>query len=202
MILQGDSQHNLQHDLQPALRPGTPHGCAVFIDRDGVVNRRRVADYVKTWQEFQFLPDIFQVLPEIHAAGYRAILITNQQGIAKGLMAEGDLAAIHAHMQDELYRRTGHRFDGIYFCPHGKDDGCNCRKPEPGMLLRAADEHGIQLSCSWMIGDSESDVVAGLRAGCRAIRIGERGTETAAERLVENLAGAWGEVGKIAGLST
>lgn len=167
--------------------------CAIFLDRDGVINRRRIEDYVKRWGEFEFLPDIFQVLPELHAAGYRAVLITNQQGIAKGLMTEDDLADIHAQMQKELEDRTGHHFDAIYHCPHGKDQGCKCRKPEPGMLLQAAQEHGIDLACSWMIGDSESDIEAGLQAGCRTIRIGEDGTETKAKAkvLTQNLIDAW-----------
>lgn len=172
-------------------RPETEGRPAIFFDRDGVVNRRLVGDYVKRWEEFELLPDILHVLPQAHAAGFLAVLVTNQQGIAKKLMSEADLSAIHRRMQRELEERTGHRFDAIYHCPHGKDEGCNCRKPQSGMLLQAAAEHGIGLSRSWMIGDSESDVVAGKNAGCRTIRIAPHGTETIADGVAGNLAEGW-----------
>ncbi len=164
---------------------------AIFIDRDGVVNRRLVGDYVKRWEEFVFLPGIFDVLPEIHARGFLAILITNQRGIARGLMTEDDLAAIHSAMQGELMDRSGHQFDAIYYCPHDRDAGCNCRKPQPGMLLNAAADLSIDLSRSWMIGDSESDVEAGIAAGCRTVRVGVPETDTKAEFLAEDLTQGW-----------
>jgi D-glycero-D-manno-heptose 1,7-bisphosphate phosphatase len=164
---------------------------AVFFDRDGVVNRRRVADYVKEWEEFEFLPEIFDVLPRVHAAGYLAVLVTNQRGIARGLMSEDALAGIHDAMQAELARRASVRFDAIYFCPHERDAGCACRKPLPGMLVDAARDHGIDLGRSWMIGDSESDIEAGRAAGCRTILIAGDGVDSAADIVVGSLEEAW-----------
>lgn len=165
---------------------------AIFIDRDGVVNRRRIGDYVKRWEEFEFLPGIFDVLPEIHRLGLLAVLITNQRGIGRGLMSEEDLAEIHASMSRELRERTGHDFDGMYHCPHDRDEGCDCRKPKPGMLVRAAADLEINPKDSWMIGDSESDIEAGIAAGCGGtVRIGSPDTDTSADALVADLKQAW-----------
>lgn len=164
---------------------------ALFLDRDGVINKRRVADYVKRTEEFEFLPDIFEVLPLIHAAGYLAIVITNQRGIGRELMSESDLETIHRMMQEQLQERTGHTFDAIYYCPHDHTDACSCRKPLPGMILQAAEELGIDTAGSWMIGDSESDIEAGIAAGCRTVRIDTPEGNTRAEFSSESLAGAW-----------
>lgn len=169
-----------------------PSTKAVFLDRDGVINTRIPGDYVKRAEEFRFLPDIFEVLPEIHQAGYLAVVITNQRGIGRGLMSRDDLETIHRAMQEELAGRTGHSFDAIYFCPHDHAEHCDCRKPLPGMLVRAAAEQGIALEDSWMIGDSESDIEAGIAAGCRTARVhdGPAG-ETRAEISAGSLAEAW-----------
>jgi histidinol-phosphate phosphatase family protein len=167
---------------------------AIFLDRDGVINRRLANDYIKEWGEFIFLPDVIDVLPMIHHAGALAVVVTNQRGIGRGLMSEEALAAIHERMQAELIERTGHRFDAIYHCPHDHADRCDCRKPLPGMLLRAAADLGIDLERSWMIGDSESDIEAGLAAGCRAAKVGSPGEPTRAEISAGSLGEAWSAV--------
>lgn len=164
---------------------------ALFLDRDGIINCRRVDDYVKRWEEFEFIPDIFTVLPQAHAAGLMVIVVTNQRGIARALMTEDDLTAIHQQMQQNLMGQTGHRIDAIYYCPHDRTDGCDCRKPNPGMLLRAAAEHNISLRESWLIGDSESDVEAGITAGCRAVLVDSENPLTAAELTANTLTAAW-----------
>ena len=164
---------------------------ALFFDRDGIINRRRFDDYVKRWEEFEFLPDIFSVLGDVVAAGYLPVLITNQRGISRGLMTLEDLMSIHEKMQQELLSRAGAQFGGIYYCPHGNDAGCDCRKPLPGMLHRAADDFDIDLAASWMIGDSESDVEAGLAAGCRAALVAPQGTASRAEIVAPTLGEAW-----------
>ena len=164
---------------------------AVFFDRDGIVNRRRIDDYVRRWEEFEFLPEIFPVLRRAHEAGYAAILITNQRGIARELMSESALHGIHASMQRELEERSGAGFDAIYYCPHASDAGCACRKPAPGMILDAARDHGIDLAHSWMIGDSESDVVAGRAAGCRTILVSPTDVDSVADAVVDSLERAW-----------
>jgi D-glycero-D-manno-heptose 1,7-bisphosphate phosphatase len=167
---------------------------AVFFDRDGIVNRRRVDDYVKRWEEFEFLPEIFEILPRVHAAGYVAILVTNQRGIARGLMTEQALDEIHRTMQRQLRERAGAAFDAIYHCPHERDAGCSCRKPMPGMLLDAAREHALDLPSSWMIGDSESDVAAGRAAGCRTILVSDTATTSVADAITATLGEAWAAI--------
>lgn len=164
---------------------------AIFFDRDGVVNRRRIDDYVKRWEEFEFLPGIVDVLPRVRQAGYLAILVTNQRGIARGLMSDDDLSTIHESMQAELRAHANAGFDAIYHCPHERDAGCHCRKPLPGMLLDAARDHAIDLASSWMIGDSESDIVAGHAAGCRTILLAEPPVRSSADVVVRDLDEAW-----------
>lgn len=145
---------------------------AVFFDRDGIVNQRLVGDYVTTWRDFHFLPDIFTVLPRLHSNGWLLVLVSNQRGIALGRMTTADLNAIHEKMQAELKQRCGVSFDDLFVCPHSDEDACDCRKPKAGMLLRAMKAHDINAGQSWMIGDSESDVIAGNNAGCRSILVG------------------------------
>lgn len=148
---------------------------AHFFDRDGVVNRRIVDGYVRSLEEFEMLPGVDVALMQTRALGRLSILVTNQRGIARGLMSISDLEQIHRVMQAELIARIGFGFDGIYYCPHGTDDACSCRKPQPGMLIDAATDHHVDLRSSWMIGDSPSDIEAGRRAGCRTVRIDPRG---------------------------
>lgn len=147
------------------------HRC-VFLDRDGVINKKAPeGDYIKSWGEFEFLPGVKEAIRKLNGQGFLAIIISNQRGIAKGVMTEDDLEEINTKMGEELRKETA-AIDGIYYCPHDIEDYCGCRKPEPGLLLRAAREHDIDLGRSWMIGDSESDIEAGKRAGCKTILIG------------------------------
>lgn len=143
---------------------------AVFLDRDGVINVRR-DDYVKTPAELQMLPAAAKAVAALTAAHIPVFVITNQSAIGRGLMTESDLAAIHRAMLDILAEHGG-RIAGVFHCPHRPWDGCECRKPRPGLLLCAAAEHDLDLSRCLMIGDSESDVLAGQAAGCQAIRVG------------------------------
>lgn len=145
---------------------------AFFFDRDGIINRRKIDDYVVAWDEFIFEKEIFSLLAEIKKAGFYAIVITNQQGIGKGLMTEQDLADIHANMQAELHTRSGVQFDAIYFCGELNSSPTSRRKPSPAMLLEAMEAYSIDPQQSWMIGDSVSDAVAGKRAGVQTILIG------------------------------
>jgi len=174
-----------------AVEPATATRRALFFDRDGVVNRRIVDGYVRNAEEFEMLPDVLTVLPDVHRAGWRAVLVTNQRGIALGVMTEHDLHALHAWLQQTLFERCGHTFDAIEYCPHHRDAGCDCRKPAPGMLLRAAHAHGIDLANSWMVGDSASDIEAAHRAGCRAVLIAPADTPSEAELVVPSLAEGW-----------
>jgi len=141
---------------------------AIFLDRDGVINRKLENDYVKNWDEFCFLPGVFEAIKTIKEKGYLIVVVTNQRGIARGFMTENDLHEIHQKMQNEL-EKHGAQVDDIFYCPHNISDNCDCRKPEPGMLIEAKKKWDIDLDKSYIIGDSESDIEAGKRAGVRGI---------------------------------
>jgi D-glycero-D-manno-heptose 1,7-bisphosphate phosphatase len=143
---------------------------AVFLDRDGVLTRER-ADYVKTPEELQVLPGIGSALQNLRKMGFRLVIVTNQSVIGRGLASHEDMKRIHEKLKSEL-DRLGCFVDAIYYCPHLPGEGCNCRKPEPGMILRAAEDLRIDIASSWMIGDKEIDVEAAKRAGCRPVRVG------------------------------
>jgi D-glycero-D-manno-heptose 1,7-bisphosphate phosphatase len=146
---------------------------AVFFDRDGIVNKRLVGAYVRSVEEFEFIDAITELLLYVQERGYESILVSNQQGVAKGLMTREDLQHITEYFQNELVRRCGVAFHDIRYCTDAESAGSPRRKPAPGMLLEAAAERGIELSASWMIGDSVSDVQAGRAAGVRTILVGE-----------------------------
>lgn len=144
---------------------------AVFLDRDGVINRKAAeGEYVTRWEDFHFLPGVAEAISLLERAGWSVIVISNQRCVAKGLLTIAELETIHRKMLEEL-ARSGAKLDGIYYCPHDKEPPCACRKPSPGMLLTAAEEHQIDLASSWVVGDSENDMEAGKRAGCRTVRI-------------------------------
>ncbi len=149
---------------------------AVFLDRDGVINRKAIkGEYVTRWEDFHFLPGAAEAISLLVAAGWSVLVITNQRCVAKGLLTVPELEIIHRKMLQELLQ-AGAEVQAVYYCPHEKQPPCTCRKPLPGMLLTAADEHQIDLASSWMIGDSEKDVEAGKRAGCRTVLITSNAT--------------------------
>jgi D-glycero-D-manno-heptose 1,7-bisphosphate phosphatase len=133
----------------------------LFLDRDGVLNRRLPGRYVRTPDELQLLPGVEEALRELRPrVGWMAV-ITNQQGIGRGLMTEDDLRLVHLALTERL-RVHGVHLDGIYPCPHRDDEGCGCRKPAPGLVEAACRDHpGIDLGRAVMIGDSDSDVALG-----------------------------------------
>lgn len=144
---------------------------AVFLDRDGVINRKIPDDrYVTCWEEFEFLPGVVESITLLNRAGFFVVIVTNQRCVAKGLITETELEGMHRRMTDSL-RRAGANVDAIYYCPHETEPPCRCRKPAPGMLLQAARMQNIELSRSWMIGDSDADISAGRNAGCRTSRV-------------------------------
>jgi D-glycero-D-manno-heptose 1,7-bisphosphate phosphatase len=142
---------------------------AVFLDRDGVLTRER-SDYVKTPDELEVLPGIGPPLRDLRKMGYRLIIVTNQSVVGRGLATDAEMGRIHEKLQSEL-KRMGCPVDAIYYCPHLPGAGCSCRKPEPGLILRAAKDLGLDIASSWMIGDKEIDVEAAKRAGCRGLRV-------------------------------
>jgi len=144
---------------------------AAFLDRDGVINRKAPdSQYVTRWEDFQLLPGVIEGITQLNRAGYRVIVITNQRCVAKGLLTEDSLKAIHQQMSHHL-EQQGAKIDAIYYCPHELEPPCRCRKPAPGMLVDAASSLNFDLAASWMIGDSEIDIQAGKAAGCKTARL-------------------------------
>lgn len=141
------------------------HTWTLFLDRDGVVNRRLIDDYVKTWEEFEFLPGVLDALVVFRKVFGRIVVVTNQQGIGKGIMTEEDLSDIHNRMLNQVIEKGG-RIDRIYHCPGLVKDNPKCRKPLPGMGLQAKkDFPEIDFKRSIMVGDSKSDMEFGRSLG-------------------------------------
>jgi D-glycero-D-manno-heptose 1,7-bisphosphate phosphatase len=138
----------------------------VFLDRDGTLNVEK--GYVHSPEEWEWIPGAVEALRRFNRRGFKIVVLSNQSGIARGYFGAADVERLHAWVVDELARRDA-KVDAFYFCPHGPGDGCECRKPKPGMLLRAARDLGLDLSRSWMIGDHASDVGAARAAGVKPL---------------------------------
>jgi D-glycero-D-manno-heptose 1,7-bisphosphate phosphatase len=144
---------------------------AVFLDRDGVINRKPPeGQYVTRWEELHFLPGVAPAISQLNRSGFRVIVVTNQRCVAKGLITSSELEVLHQRMCDAL-AGAGATIDGAYYCPHEKELACGCRKPAAGMLFDAARTHEIDLKASWMIGDSKIDIEAGRKAGCKTAQL-------------------------------
>ncbi|MEJ2009971.1 MAG: HAD family hydrolase [Acidobacteriota bacterium] len=142
---------------------------AVFLDRDGVINRKAPkGQYITAWEQMEFLPGVTEALRGLKQGGFLLIVVTNQSAISRNELAVDVLESIHRRMVHRL-AQEGVTIDAIYYCPHDRNGKCQCRKPHPEMLLQAAHEHRIDLSQSWMIGDSPTDIEAGQAAGCRTV---------------------------------
>jgi len=143
----------------------------LFLDRDGVINTRIPDDYVMTPEQFDFIPGILDSFPSLANYFGRIVIVSNQQGIGKGLMTEANLQTIHKKMLDAI-SKTGGRIDKVYFCPHIKESGSFLRKPNIGMgLLARKDFPDIHFSRSVMVGDSLSDMRFGKRLGMQTVYI-------------------------------
>jgi len=165
----------------------------VFFDRDGIVNRSPGAGYVEQLGDFELIPEFVDVLRSVSEMRYEAIVVSNQRGVSLGIVGKKELERIHRQLQRTLASHSLCLLD-IFYCPHG-DGECECRKPKPGMLLRAAGKHGIDLGQSWMVGDSERDVEAGSRAGCRTILVTAEPIDTSADVKVASMS----ELAKVIG---
>jgi D-glycero-D-manno-heptose 1,7-bisphosphate phosphatase len=153
------------------IEPGD--GLTVFLDRDGVINRRR-ADHVKSWAEFEFIPGSLQALARLRRMNGRVVVITNQASVGRRLLGPEELIGIHRRMREAVFI-SGGRIDGIYACVHLPDEGCQCRKPGTRLFEQASAELGIELSDSFMVGDSDSDVAAARAVGARPVLISATG---------------------------
>lgn len=154
---------------------------AIFLDRDGTINK--YVGFLRNIDDFELIDGVTEAIRKINESGFLAIVVTNQPVIARGEVSFEELEEIHNKMET-LLGKEGAYLDAIYYCPHHPHKGyegerpelkidCECRKPKPGMLLKAAADFNIDLSQSWMVGDSENDVTAGLNAGCKTALIGQ-----------------------------
>ena len=153
---------------------------AVFLDRDGTLNK--YVGFLRDINELELIDGVTDAVKEINASGYLAVVVTNQPVIARGEVTVPELNEIHNKLET-LLGNEGAYIDGLYYCPHHPDKGfegeipelkfeCDCRKPKPGMLIKASEDLNIDLGSSWMIGDGKNDVEAGRNAGCKTIYIG------------------------------
>ena len=137
---------------------------ACFLDRDGVINVDE--GYVGTIERFHFIPGIFEALQKLQQRGFKLIIVTNQSGIARGYYSHEEYERLTRYMLEEFAKR-GIEITAVYHCPHHPDENCDCRKPKPGMIVRAAREHNIDLASSWLVGDTMKDIEAAQRAGIK-----------------------------------
>jgi D-glycero-D-manno-heptose 1,7-bisphosphate phosphatase len=161
---------------------------AVFMDRDGTV----IVDvgYPSRPEQVELLPDTAAGLARLKADGFKLVVISNQSGIGRGLVTEADAQRVHARLVAVL-ADAGVDLDGAYYCPHAPEDACTCRKPSPELILRAARELDLDPGRSFMVGDRDSDLESGRRAGCRTILLGR---PTDGGPVADHVAGSWADV--------
>jgi len=142
----------------------------VFLDRDGVINRDSGL-YVTNWSEFEFLPGSLEAIRNLTHAGFSVILITNQSAVARRMLSLSGLGRLHRRM-GQAVAAAGGRITDIFVCPHHPDDGCRCRKPQPGLICQAAMKYPMDLFAAVMVGDSTKDIECARNAGCgRAVLV-------------------------------
>ncbi len=157
----------------------------VFLDRDGVINVDS-AEYVKSWAEFHFIPGSRRAIARLTHAGIRVIIITNQSAINRRMVPPTDLETMHCRLRQAV-SDSGGQITDIFFCPHRPDEGCDCRKPRPGMIFAARDRYGIDLARSVMVGDSVKDILAGKAAGCGRTVLVKTGNGSSAIQTLEEI---------------
>ena len=153
----------------------------IFLDRDGVINKKALqARYIKNWEDFEFLPGAVESIKQLTEKGYEIY----QPGVARGFLEKQELENIHQKMQQELEKQGG-KIKAIYACPHNWDEGCDCRKPKPGMLFQAAFENHLDLRKITFVGDDPRDIEAGEAAGCKTILVNsENGIKEAMKHII------------------
>jgi D-glycero-D-manno-heptose 1,7-bisphosphate phosphatase len=152
----------------------------VILDRDGTINEDS-DHYIKSPEEFVPIPGSLEAIARLTQAGYRIVVATNQSGIARGLFDTATLIAIHAMLQRQA-AQAGGRIDAFFFCPHAADSSCDCRKPQPGMLVEVARRFNVSLKNVYMVGDARRDVEAAVAAGAKPVLVlTGKGSKTQAE---------------------
>jgi len=158
---------------------------AIFLDRDGVLNKRK-DDYVKSIDELVIFPSIGKSIKKFNDHNFLVVVITNQSAINRGLSTFDNVHQIHHKIEDEIFN-SGAIIDKFYICPHKPNELCECRKPKPGMLLKAISELNIDPKTSWMIGDSDTDIIAGKHVGCNTIKIENSVNLETATKIIFNI---------------
>lgn len=160
----------------------------VFLDRDGVLNEDRGYQYVRSWDDFEFIPGVKETLARLNEMGVSIVIFTNQSCIAKGIVSFEDVERIHQQMVNEI-EQAGGRISAIQICPHRDEDQCDCRKPKPGLLQQAAKKLDIRLEETFVVGDSLRDIEAGHNAGAFTVLVqsgkGKKELAKAAERGIQ-----------------
>jgi D-glycero-D-manno-heptose 1,7-bisphosphate phosphatase len=165
---------------------------AAFLDRDGTINVRAAEhEYIARLADFAFLPGAVDGMARLADCGYELVVVSNQRGVARGIVDEAFLRASEKAINQALAVH-GMAVAAFYYCPHEADEDCECRKPRPGMLLRAARERDLDLASSWMVGDSATDIEAGTAAGCRTAAVGSEVAATDATLVAASLGDAAG----------
>jgi D-glycero-D-manno-heptose 1,7-bisphosphate phosphatase len=136
---------------------------AIFLDRDGVIIENR-AEYVRSWEDVAFIPGVFEALSRLSKENCRIVLVTNQSAVGRGLLSYEEAISINGSILEQI-KSHGGRVDGSFICPHAPWENCTCRKPSPGLLLKAAEALSLDLPRSAMLGDALSDLKAGRSAG-------------------------------------
>ena len=136
---------------------------AIFLDRDGVIIENR-SDYVRQWSHVSILPKAIEALSAFQQEGFKIVVVTNQSAVGRGLMSLQDAQQINERLVETI-KEQGGWVDAVFMCPHKPEDNCQCRKPQPGLLLQAAHELSLDLRSSWMVGDAWTDLLAGQSAG-------------------------------------
>ena len=143
----------------------------LFLDRDGVINKKLEGRYVRNFTEFDFIPKSLLAISRLTKIFKRIIIVTNQQGIGKGIMSHDDLNLLHSQMK-KMIENSGGEIHKIYYCPHLIQENCNCRKPKEGMIKNAiVDFPDIIISDSFLVGDSDSDIEAGKRMNLTTVKV-------------------------------
>ncbi len=156
----------------------------VFLDRDGVINVDS-PDFIKSWAEFHFIPKSIEAIRRLTEAGIRVIVITNQSAVHRRMITLASLEEMHRNMCQAV-EEAGGRIQDIFFCPHLPDEGCDCRKPAPGMILAACHRHGIDIAESVMVGDSAKDILTAKTAGCGLSVLVQTGNGKRAEQILRD----------------
>ena len=157
------------------MTPENKHQAAVFLDRDGTINEE--VGYLDRLEKLRLVPGAAEAIRLINRSGMKAVVVTNQSGVARGFFTEAFVDEVHSHLR-EMLQEEGASLDGFYFCPHHPTEGrgrylrsCNCRKPSPGLLLRAIEELSLEPERSYMVGDTLKDIEAASRIGARGILV-------------------------------